>query len=499
MRIVLADVRGGDGFVSKDTVAGGFGSRLRPFSKVTRVVAALKRRLHDLPSVHLGYAAAIARQARHEVTGSNGAIVDGDVAIVLSSLVDHRREIEWARAMRSRGVRVGFIGLAAQTIPHLFEGDADFIISGEPEAALMRLAAGEELRGLVTSPALNDLDALPFPVWDPLVPARAGVRVPFAARPMGGSLPVLASRSCPEFCTYCPHRIQASYRARSVDNILDELQYLQQSRGRLHVVFRDPLFSQDRDRVLALCDGIHSRAIRHTFECETRLDRLDDALLETMHGAGLRAMSFGVESLAPSTLKKVGRRPIPEAHQRAILARCRELGIVTAAFYVFGFLEDTADSIAATIDYSIELGSTVAQFKALTPYPGTPLFKRLEPLLTENDWERFDGFTPVFSHPSMAQDELRFLLGNAYTRFYMRPSFLANYLRLSTPAVRRAVRALDARIDRVQPRRPDALAARGSTRKANPSTPAGTGAVTLASSLRTEPTSSAKRTEPTWT
>jgi hypothetical protein len=99
----------------------------------------------------------------------------------------------------------------------------------------------------------------------------------------------------------------------------------------------------------------------------------------------------------------------------------------------------------------------------------------------------------------MAPHELRFLLGNAYTRFYVRPSFLANYLRLSTPAVRRAVRALDARIDRVQPRRPDAVAPRGNTRKANPSTPAGTGAVTLASSHRTEPTSSAKRTEPTWT
>jgi len=498
MRIVLADVRGGNGFVSKDTVAGGFGSRLRPFSKVTRLVAAVKRRLHDLPSVHLAYAAAIARQARHDVIGSSGAVVDGDVAIVLSSLVDHQRETDWARAMRSRGVRVGFIGLAAQTLPHLFEGDADFIISGEPEAALMRLAAGDELRGLVTSPALDNLDGLPFPVWDPLVTARAGVRVPFAARPMGGSLPVLASRSCPEFCTYCPHRIQAQYRARSVDNILDELQHLQQSRGHLHIVFRDPLFSQDRERVLALCDGIRSRAIGHTFECETRLDRLDDALLETMHDAGLRAMSFGVESLAPSTLKKVGRRPIPEAHQRAILARCRELGIVTAAFYVFGFLEDTADSIAATIDYSIELGSTVAQFKALTPYPGTPLFKRLEPLITEDNWERFDGFTPVFNHPSMAQDELRFLLGSAYTRFYMRPSFLANYLRLSTPGVRRAVRALDARVDRAQAHRPGTHAARSNTLRANPTTTDGTSVVRPATFHRAEPTSPAKHTEATW-
>jgi radical SAM superfamily enzyme YgiQ (UPF0313 family) len=263
---------------------------------------------------------------------------------------------------------------------------------------------------------------------------------------------------------------------------------------RLH----DPLFSQDRDRVLALCDGMRRRPIGHTFECETRLDRLDGALLETMHRAGLRAMSFGVESLAASTLKKVGRRPIPEAHQRAILARCRELGIVTAAFYVFGFLEDTADSIAATIDHSIELGSTVAQFKILTPYPGTPLFKRLEPLITENDWEQFDGFTPVFDHPAMAQGELRFLLGSAYTRFYMRPSFLANYLRLSTPGVRRAVRALDARVDRVQAHRLAPHAVGAKSLGADPATTEELRGTMPGTRHRTGPTSPAKHPEATW-
>src|SRR5262245_17973765 len=73
MRIALADVRGGTGFVSKDTVAGGFGSRLRPFSKVTRVVAAVKRRFHDLPSVQLAYAAALAHRAGHDVVATSGA------------------------------------------------------------------------------------------------------------------------------------------------------------------------------------------------------------------------------------------------------------------------------------------------------------------------------------------------------------------------------------------------------------------------------------------
>src|SRR3954463_59171 len=145
MRIVLADIRGGDGVISKDTVVGGYGSRLKPFSKVTRIIARLKGGFHDMPSVHLAYAAALAARAGHDVVASAGELVEGDVAIVLSSLVDHRREVAWARAMRARGVRVGFIGLTAHKLPQLFEADADFIIDGEPEAALSRMFNGATL------------------------------------------------------------------------------------------------------------------------------------------------------------------------------------------------------------------------------------------------------------------------------------------------------------------------------------------------------------------
>ena len=53
MRVVLADLKGLDGFVSKDTVAGGYGSRLQPFTRVTRVIYEVKRRLHDAPSVQM--------------------------------------------------------------------------------------------------------------------------------------------------------------------------------------------------------------------------------------------------------------------------------------------------------------------------------------------------------------------------------------------------------------------------------------------------------------
>jgi radical SAM superfamily enzyme YgiQ (UPF0313 family) len=446
MRVVLADLKGTTGFVSKDTVAGGYGSRLRPFSFVTSVMGGLKRRLHATPSVQMAYLAALAAQRDHEVIWTSDAPVDGDVALVLSSLVDHRAETAWADAMRRRGVRVGFVGLAASKMPELFREHADFLIAGEPEDAAARLFDGETLTGIVTSAPLDDLDALPFPRWDLIgqKPARQVVGRVVVRR--GAGFPVLASRGCPEFCTYCPHRILAGHRERSVLSIVNELEYICEKHPNPYIIFRDPLFTQDRARCLELANEIVTRGLTLRFECETRLDRLDESLLVALHRAGLRAMSFGVESLDPATLKKAGRRPIPPEHQRAIISFCRSLGITTAAFYVFGFLQDTWNSIAQTIDYAIQLGSTFAQFKILTPYPGTPLWKQMSPLVYESNWEEFDGFTPTFNHPHLTASELRFLLGAAYARFYVRPTFLANLLGIQSAPIRQLLRKLDTRV-----------------------------------------------------
>jgi radical SAM superfamily enzyme YgiQ (UPF0313 family) len=395
----------------------------------------------------MAYIAAILARAGHDVSWTRGEMVDGDVALVLSSLVDHKNETAWADGMRARGVKVGFIGITASKMPELFADHCDFLLNGEPEAAVMRLAQGESLNGTVISEQINDLDSLPFPRWDLITEHRRKLGVKLFTRPVGGGYPLLASRGCPEFCTYCPHRILAGYRARSIANIADELERLCDQHPRPYVIFRDPLFSEQRDRCLELCDQIAARGLTLTFEAETRLDRLDTDLLNRLYTAGFRAMSFGVESLDPATLKKSGRRPIPQTHQRQIMEHCRKLGIVTAAFYVLGFLQDDWNSIAATIDYATDLGSTFAQFKMLTPYPGTPMFKQIEPLLAETDWEKFDGFTPVFKHPNLTERELRFLLGAAYKRFYMRPSYLANFLKIQNGAIREWVSRMDRRVN----------------------------------------------------
>ena len=72
MRVVLADVKSDYGFVSKDTVVGGYGSRLQPFSRATSIIATMKKWFIYSPSVQMAYLAAIFARAGHEVRWTHG-------------------------------------------------------------------------------------------------------------------------------------------------------------------------------------------------------------------------------------------------------------------------------------------------------------------------------------------------------------------------------------------------------------------------------------------
>ena len=135
----------------------------------------MRRALQNLPSIQLGYLAAIFADAGHEVIATRtDEVPNGDLAIVLTSLVDYRHECEWADTARARGMSVGFVGTAATHLPDLFAGHGDFVVSGEPEAAAIRIAAGEDPKGLMLSPAVDDLDSLSFPRWDVVKPRGFG-------------------------------------------------------------------------------------------------------------------------------------------------------------------------------------------------------------------------------------------------------------------------------------------------------------------------------------
>src|SRR5262245_49042444 len=165
MRVVIADLAGTRGFVNKDTIVGGFGARFQGFTWTTRLIERMRKVYQNVPSVHAAYLAAIFNKQGHDVIFSQQATPDADVALLLTSIVEYRNEMEWADSARRRGIKVGLFGAMATHATDLVADHADFVIKGEPEEAAIRIANGEMFSGVIPSRALSDLDMIPFPAW----------------------------------------------------------------------------------------------------------------------------------------------------------------------------------------------------------------------------------------------------------------------------------------------------------------------------------------------
>ena len=236
MRIVLADLASADGFVSKDTVVG----RVRIAAQT--VLPSHARRLGDEETAAWTCPACSWATSPRSVPARGtrsstptDASVDGDVA--------HRADVArrlparsgWAAAQRRRGLRVGFVGLdGLEAARSCSSSTRDFVVIGEPEPAIHGSATGEHAEGVSRVAPVDDLDHAPISAMGHRAGGRSGSgwSLPFSDAPIGGAYPLLASRGCPEFCTYCPHRILASHRAPQPSNIADEIEYLTTHRSR---------------------------------------------------------------------------------------------------------------------------------------------------------------------------------------------------------------------------------------------------------------------------
>jgi len=92
-----------------------------------------------------------------------------------------------------------------------------------------------------------------------------------------------------------------------------------------------------------------------------------------------------------------------------IIRRIHSYGISVQVGIIFGFDEDDLNIFSSTIDFLETAGVQNATFNMLIPYPGTPLFKRLEKeerILTY-DWSKYNGRRDVVFKPkNMSCSEL---------------------------------------------------------------------------------------------
>jgi radical SAM superfamily enzyme YgiQ (UPF0313 family) len=369
------------------------------------------------PYVPFGYIAAILLRNGHAVQTATEAPSDG-VMVVAPSLVNFKGDLATIKQGHARaGVYVIVVGHLATVRPEDFLPYADLVVRGEPESLFQTLQGDTLPSGVINAETIQDLDSLPFPDWTVCNTSRASFS--FAFREKNYAF-VQGSRSCPYTCGYCPYISTTSYRQRSVQSVVQELRHLQSGFDVGAVVFRDPVFTLNRKWVVAFCAALEAEGLQISWECETRLDRLDSELLDLMQRAGLKSIKVGIESSDPQILRDVARRPTALIHQEKIIEDCRRLGVSVVAFYVLGLPTDDEQSVQRTVSYAKMLNTDIARFHLFTPLPGTPLYESVKDRIIESDWEKFDLFHVVFDHPALSKQKLLRLKENAYVSYSFR-------------------------------------------------------------------------------
>jgi anaerobic magnesium-protoporphyrin IX monomethyl ester cyclase len=421
MKITLLNVEmEGD---NKDYNAG-FGTKFRVGKSLrARLLEKIRSKSEKFPIMSYGYLAALFRRNGHQVEVRTNAIPEADLVILQGSTIRHGLELEYIRSIKAQTQsKVGVIGPFPSVMPELFS-DADFVIQGEPEEAARNIT-DRIPEGVVQSKLIMDLDTLPFPDWS-VFPLHE-----FSYRPTINNKPftfIQSSRGCPYMCNYCPYKLFGEYRQRTPGKVVEEMEYLA-GMGVQGVMFRDPMFSLNRQWILELCDGIIARRIGMEWGCETRMDALDAGMLARMYEAGMRAIKVGIESVDGEILGKSGRKPTGAAHQEEIVRYCNRKGIRVVAFYMIGLPDDTREAVMETLRYAKRLNTDYANFTICTPLPGTEFYKEVEQSIYEKDWERFDNFHPVFKHKNMSGKELLELQEKALVSYYYRPKLLFKHL-----------------------------------------------------------------------
>ena len=97
--------------------------------------------------------------------------------------------------------------------------------------------------------------------------------------------------------------------------------------------------------------------------------------------------------------------------------------------YIIGYPEDTKKTIIDTLNYSIKLNTSYAQFSVWTPYPGTPVYKEYKDKIITNKFEDFTQYKLVFRHKNLLPKEIRELLSKCYSNYYLRYNWIKDYIK----------------------------------------------------------------------
>jgi len=245
------------------------------------------------------------------------------------------------------------------------------------------------------------------------------------AQPIAG---IYVGYGCPYTCSFCITGELGS-SVRPVDNVMEELRSLR-GLGVRELFVQDQCFGQPRAPFEALLDAMIEEDLGIGWWTFTRVDVLDRELARKMRAAGCHTIILGVESSSEEILENHRKGYGPDLVRQSF-AMAESEGLRTAATFILGLPEETAETLQATIDFACSLPADYASFNVAVPRAGTKLRKRaVDEGLVDEDLVVMDqsGFEPTLPTRGLSADDLRHWRRRAVRSFYLRPSYLLRRL-----------------------------------------------------------------------
>jgi len=281
---------------------------------------------------------------------------------------------------------------------------------------------------------IQDLDELPF--VSKVYNKHLTIRDYFYASLTYPQVTILTARGCPYNCSFCNAPFKKSYRSRSVENVLDEFEYIQSELPEVReVMIEDETFPADKKRTLEFCKGLKDRGIKLRWSCNARVNT-DDTTLKSMKEAGCRLVCVGFETPTENPLKEI-RKGTTKELQLSFMKNARKSGLLVNGCFILGLPGDTKESVFDTIKFAKTLNPDTAQFYPLMVYPGTDAYKwaKENGFLISEDYSKWideNGMhSTMVSRPGLNNRELVELCNKARTEFYIRPAYILYKLKQS--------------------------------------------------------------------
>jgi anaerobic magnesium-protoporphyrin IX monomethyl ester cyclase len=291
----------------------------------------------------------------------------------------------------------------------LKNNEVDFAVVGEGDETLSELCQSlrgngrsfEEIRGLAfrkngetivnpPRPLISDLDTL-------LPPARDLCLHPelYSLESWGN---LITSRGCPFECAFCSARSTwgRRVRLRSAENVVAEIRDICHRYKTREIWFWDDSFTVNRSNVLELCHKIVEQRLDISWGCTTRVDTVDDELLDMMRKSGCQMIEFGIESGSERMLKLM-KKNITLNQVREAVSLVKKHGIDWKAFFMVGVPGETRIDIEQTKRLMEELDPRGIVLSVFTPYPGSELYDtavKAGLVPAKPDWSRFSHQSP---------------------------------------------------------------------------------------------------------